>query len=264
MLDLTQRQKEIVSVARSAGRVLVDDLARRFDVSAQTIRKDLGELCDGRVLSRVHGGAIIASGVENLAYEARRYVAAEEKRAIGVAAAAHIPNNCSLVINIGTTTEEVAAALSEHEGLLVITNNLNVAMQLYKFPGIEVVVAGGAVRKSDGAVVGSTAIDLIRQFKADFAIIGASAIDEEGTLLDYDLREVQVAQAIIENARNVILVADSTKLNRNAPVRIAHIGQVDTFVTDCLRSPQLRSLCESRGIRLVEAMPGQPGPGGES
>src|SRR5258708_11893782 len=122
---------------------MVEDLARRFEVSAQTIRKDLNDLCEQRVLTRIHGGGIIASGVENLAYEARRFVAAEEKKAIGAAAAAKIPNGCSLFINIGTTTEEVASALTSHEGLLVITNNLNVARLLYRHPRIEVIVAGG-------------------------------------------------------------------------------------------------------------------------
>ena len=205
---LTHRQSEIFNIARAFGRVMVDDLARRFEVSAQTIRKDLNDLCDHRSLTRIHGGAIIASGVENLAYEARRFVAAEEKKAIGAAAAALIPNGCSLFINIGTTTEEVASALTSHEDLLVITNNLNVAMLLYRHPRIEVIVAGGAVRRADGAVIGSTAISLIGQFKVDYAIIGASAIDEEGALLDFDYREVQAAQAIIANARSVMLVAD--------------------------------------------------------
>ena len=211
MTGLTHRQTEILNIARAFGRVMVDDLARRFEVSAQTIRKDLNDLCDHRSLTRIHGGAIIASGVENLAYEARRFVAAEEKKAIGAAAAAQIPNGCSLFINIGTTTEEVASALTSHEDLLVITNNLNVAMLLYRHPRIEVIVAGGAVRRADGAVIGSTAISLIGQFKVDYAIIGASAIDEEGALLDFDYREVQAAQAIIANARSVMLVADFDK-----------------------------------------------------
>src|SRR5260221_424976 len=142
------------------------------------------------------------------------------------AAAAKIPNGCSLFINIGTTTEEVASALTSHEDLLVITNNLNVAMLLYRHPRIEVIVAGGAVRRADGAVIGSTAISLIGQFKVDYAIIGASAIDEEGALLDFDYREVQAAQAIIANARSVMLVAHSTKLRRRAPARNAHISQI--------------------------------------
>ena len=232
---LSHRQTEILNIARAFGRVMVEDLARRFEVSAQTIRKDLNDLCDQRSLTRIHGGAIIASGVENLAYEARRFVAAEEKRAIGIAAASRIPNGSSLFINIGTTTEEVASALTSHEDLLVITNNLNVAMLLYRHPRIEVIVAGGAVRRADGAVIGSTAISLIGQFKVDYAIIGASAIDEEGALLDFDYREVQAAQAIIANARSVMLVADSTKLRRSAPVRIAHLRQIQTIVTDAPR-----------------------------
>ena len=211
MTGLSHRQSEILNIARAFGRVMVDDLAKRFEVSAQTIRKDLNDLCDQRSLTRIHGGAIIASGVENLAYEARRFVAAEEKKAIGAAAAALIPNGCSLFINIGTTTEEVASALTSHEDLLVITNNLNVAMLLYRHPRIEVIVAGGAVRRADGAVIGSTAISQIGQFKVDYAIIGASAIDEEGALLDFDYREVQASQAIIANARSVMLVADFDK-----------------------------------------------------
>src|SRR5437764_2743486 len=136
---------------------MVEDLAKRFEVSAQTIRKDLNDLCDYRVLTRIHGGAIIASGVENIAYEARRFVAAAEKRAIGAAAAAIIPNSSSMFINIGTTTEEVAKALSAHEDLLVITNNINVALLLYQRPRIEVIVAGGSLRRADGAVVGASA-----------------------------------------------------------------------------------------------------------
>src|ERR1700761_9552582 len=254
MAGLSQRQSEILNTARAFGRVMVDDLARRFEVSAQTIRKDLNDLCDQRSLTRIHGGAIIASGVENLAYEARRFVAADEKKAIGAAAASLIPNGCSLFINIGTTTEEVASALTSHEDLLVITNNLNVAMLLYRHPRIEVVVAGGTVRRADGAVVGSTATQLIGQFKVDYAIIGASAIDEEGALLDFDYREVQVAQAIIANARSVMLVADSTKFTRSAPVRIAHMSQINTFVTDSELPAGLASICHHRGIQVIEAM----------
>jgi DeoR family transcriptional regulator, glycerol-3-phosphate regulon repressor len=253
---LTSRQTEIVGLARLQGRVSVDDLAVRFEVTPQTIRRDLNDLCEQRVLTRVHGGAIMVSGVANLAYEARRVMAAEEKRAIGVAAAQLIPNESSLFINIGTTTEEVAQALSGHEDLLVITNNLNVAMRLYPHPGIEVIVAGGPVRRSDGAVIGPTAVDLIRQFQVDTAVIGASAIDEDGALLDFDYHEVRVSRAIIENARRVILVADRLKLERTAPVRIGHISQIHVFVTDQLPSARLREVCASHAVQVIEALPG--------
>jgi DeoR family glycerol-3-phosphate regulon repressor len=256
MTELSNRQSDILNIARASGRVTVEDLARRFEVSAQTIRKDLNDLCDRRSMTRVHGGAIIASGVENLAYEARRFVAADESDRRRRRRAD--PNGCSLFINIGTTTEEVASALTAHEDLLVITNNLNVAMLLYRHPRIEVIVAGGTVRRADGAVIGSTANNLITQFKVDYAIIGASAIDEEGALLDFDYREVQAAQAIIANARSVMLVADSSKLSRNAPVRIAHLSQIHTFVTDLPLPAGLQAICNNRGIDVIAAMPDKP------
>jgi DeoR family transcriptional regulator, glycerol-3-phosphate regulon repressor len=252
MQPLNERQNTIVTLARSVGRVTVEDLAARFDVTPQTIRRDLNELCDLRVLARTHGGAVIASSVENLSYEARRFIAATEKRDIGIAAAALIPNQCSLFINIGTTTEEVATALKNHQNLLVITNNLNVAMALYRHPTIEVIAAGGLVRRSDGAVIGSSAVDLIRQFKVDMAVIGASALDEDGSLLDYDPREVNVSRAIIDNARSVLLVCDRTKLERAAPVRIGHMSEIDAFVTDQLASAKLRDVCNTHGVKVVE------------
>lgn len=252
MQPLNDRQNTIVTLARSVGRVTVEQLAARFEVTPQTIRRDLNELCDLQVLARTHGGAVIASSVENLSYEARRFIAAEEKREIAIAAAALIPNQCSLFINIGTTTEEVATALKNHQNLLVITNNLNVAMALYRHPTIEVIVAGGLVRRSDGAVIGSSAVDLIRQFKVDMAVIGASALDEDGSLLDFDPREVNVSRAIIDNARRVLLVCDRTKLERAAPVRIGHMSEVHAFVTDKLTSARLRQVCDDHSVKVIE------------
>lgn len=248
----TIRQQQIVEIARSSGRVVVEDLAARFEVTPQTIRKDLNELCDQRVLSRVHGGAVIASGVENVGYEARRLISLDEKRAIGSAAAKLIPNNSSLFINIGTTTEEVARALLDHEGLLVITNNINVANILYRHARIEVIIAGGPIRRGDGGIVGGAAVDFIRQFKVDYAIVGTSAIDDEGALLDFDYREVRVSQAIIGNARQVVLVSDRLKFERAAPVRIGHISQIDIFVTDEIVSSTVADLCRTHGVRIIE------------
>ncbi|CCF20707.1 glycerol-3-phosphate regulon repressor, transcriptional regulator protein, DeoR family [Pseudorhizobium banfieldiae] len=249
---LTPRQEEIVQLARLHGRVLVDELSNRFTVSPQTIRKDLNDLCDRQLLNRIHGGATFPSSTENMQYEARRQIAAQEKQAIGLAAAALIPNNASLFINIGTTTEAVGEALTKHQEMMVITNNINVANRLRLLPSIEVIIAGGVVRASDGGIVGEAAVDFIRQFKVDFAVIGASAIDADGALLDFDFREVKVAQAIIANARHVILVSDSTKFERTAPVRIAQITQVHTFITDHCPVPSLRRICTESGVALIE------------
>lgn len=250
MLELTPRQQHILALARKAGSVGVDELAAQFDVTPQTIRKDLNELCDSRHLTRTHGGAMLSSGVENMAYESRRIIALPEKQMIGRFAASLIPNNSSLFINIGTTTEEVARALTRHEGLLVVTNNIHVAAILSPVPRIEVIVVGGVVRKTDGGIVGEAAVDTIRQFKLDHAVMGVSAIDEHGALLDFDHREVRAAQAILDNARNVVLVADSMKFTRSAPVRIGHLSDVDVFVTDRAPPEPIADLCRNRGVRL--------------
>ncbi len=256
MSGAPSRQSEIVSLAREQGRVLVDELATRFAVTPQTIRRDLNDLCDDGVLTRVHGGALIASSVANLAYEARRLVAREQKRRIGERAASLIPDNSSLFINLGTTTEEVAAALANSSGLLIVTNNINVATALYRNPSIEVVVAGGNIRPSDGGVVGHMAVELIRHYKVDIAVIGTSAIDEEGTLLDYDAREVQVSRAIIENARRIILVTDGSKFTRRAPVRIARLDEIDILVTDRLH-PRAAELCRRHQVEVIEVGGGE-------
>ncbi len=249
---LSDRQTEIIDMAKSKGRIFVEELSAHFQVTPQTIRKDLNDICDAQILTRVHGGAIFPSGTENVKYEARRQIASAEKQAIGIAAANLIPNNASLFINIGTTTEAVGEALINHHELMVITNNINVANRLRLLPAIEVVIAGGVVRGADGGIVGEAAVDFIRQFKVDYAVIGASAIDEDGALLDYDFREVKVAQAIIANARHVILVSDSTKFERTAPVRIAQLSQVHTFITDQCVMPSVRQFCLDNDVRLIE------------
>jgi DeoR family glycerol-3-phosphate regulon repressor len=247
-----QRHKRILEILKTNGSVSVEQLVKEFDTSPQTIRADLRDLDATKKLIRFHGGARSIDRRENLEYEARRQIAANEKIAIGKAAGNLIPNNSSLFVNIGTTTEAVCASLSLHKKLLVITNNINVANSLRVFPEIETVIAGGAVRISDGAIVGETAVDFIKQFKVDYAIIGSSAIDIDGALLDFDIREVKVAQAIIQNARTVVLVADSSKFDRAAPVRIGHLSQVDVFVTDRLPNDEIRKICEESDVRVIE------------
>lgn len=253
MAILPARQNKILGIASEKGRVDVDELSHTFDVSPQTIRKDLNDLCDKQLLQRVHGGAIVGSGIENVSYEARRLLAPEAKKNIGKKAAELIPDNSSLLINIGTTTEQVAYQLSKHRGLLVISNNINAITIMKNFMGVELIIAGGQVRRSDGGIVGGAAVDFINQFKVDYAIIGVSAIDEDGSLLDYDFREVRVAQAIMRNARHTILVADTMKLERNAPIRIGHISNIDTIVTSAPLPKKLSDICKDGGIDIVIA-----------
>jgi DeoR family glycerol-3-phosphate regulon repressor len=250
MRPLTPRQADILRLARHEGRVDVESLAASFDVTPQTIRKDLNELCRLQELQRVHGGAVYPSSTANIEYLLRRDMASSSKQHIGEAAARLIPSDASLIVNIGTTTEQVAQALKRHEGLMVVTNNLNVAIILNDAPAVDVVVAGGILRKSDGGIVDAAAIDFIKQFKTDFAIVGASAIDEEGWMLDFDYREVRVAQTILRQARQRILVADSMKFGRPAPVKIAHLSEIDVFVTNQSPPKAIRDICHEADVRL--------------
>jgi DeoR family transcriptional regulator, glycerol-3-phosphate regulon repressor len=254
-MHLSERQTDILQRARQVGRVEVEALASAFEVTTQTIRRDLNELSQIGLLARVHGGAVVSTRVANVAYAERRSVAAPEKQAIGAATAAMIPDGCSVILNIGTTTEEVARALVDKHDLVVITNNLNVVGILSGTPGKDIVLAGGIVRQSDGAIVGDDAVEFIRRFKADFAVIGCSALDEDGAIMDYDMREVAVARAIVENARRTILVADALKFERSAPVRICDVADIHAFVTDAPPPRAFAQACARAGVSVEIALP---------
>jgi DeoR family glycerol-3-phosphate regulon repressor len=246
-MALSRRQQRLLKWIRQDGFATVEALAEKFEVTPQTIRRDINALCEQNLLVRYHGGAgLPQSSVENMAYCARQTFHLEAKQAIAGLVAQRIPQHASLFINIGTTNEEVARALVRHQGLRVITNNLNVAHILCDNPDCDVIIAGGQVRHRDRGVMGESTIDFIRQFKVDFAIIGISGIEEDGTLRDFDYREVRVSQAIMQQSRKVLLVADHTKFGRNALVQLGHVSQIDELFTDCQPPGQLsRILAET-------------------
>lgn len=248
--ELTSRQAEILSIIRQQERVDVDQLASAYEVTTQTIRRDLNALCERGLATRTHGGARQAVSISNVDYNSRRQLASQAKAAIGQHAASLIPDNCSILINVGTTTEQVAAALQSHRNLVIISNNINIIHILSGSQSKELVLTGGTVRQTDGAIVGSSAVSMINQYKVDFAVIGCSAIDEDGTVLDFDPREVTVARAILQNARTKILVADRQKFDRSANVRICHIGEIDHLVVDQAPPPAFISEARSYDTQI--------------
>ncbi len=244
------RQLILLTVVRSQGSVTVDALADKLGVTLQTVRRDVQRLADEGLLTRFHGGVRVPSSTtENLEYQQRETLNAANKERIARAVAAQIPNNCALILNIGTTTEAVARALRLHSGLRVITNNLNVAAILSGNPNCEVIVAGGVVRSRDRGIVGETTVDFIRQFKVDIAVIGISGIEADGSLRDYDYREVKVAQAIIAHSREVWLAADKSKFNRPAMVELATLSQIDRLFTDALPPEPFPKLLDEAQVR---------------
>jgi len=249
------RHSDILNLAQRDGRVTVEDLAAHFGVTLQTIRRDLTELAEANKLERVHGGAVLPSGTTNIEYDDRRMLNAEAKRRIAQACSARIPNGCSVFLNIGTSTEAVARQLLGHKDLMVVTNNLNVANTLLTNRACQTIVTGGRLRRSDGGLVGNVAIEAIRQFKFDVAVIGCSALDADGDILDFDIEEVGVSQTIIAQSRQCFLVADHSKLNRHAPVRIASMRSLSTVFTDRPFAKTLSSKCQRWKTEVVIADP---------
>lgn len=251
-MQLTDRQAQILAMIRGTGRAMVEDLATAFQTTPQTIRKDLQLLAEAHQVVRFHGGAALLGGTEYMPFAHRNTLAATQKEAIGAAVAALIPSNATVFINSGTTTERAALALRRHAGLRVIVDNVRIANEIRQFGGVEVMTPGGMVRGSDGAITGPAAVEFVRQFRMDYAIIGIAAIDDSGTLLDFDFQEALVARAMVQNAKHVILAADSTKFSASAPVSIGSMADVHTFVTDRMKDPARRALCDGCDVEVIE------------
>lgn len=251
--DISVRQSLIMEHIREHGSVQVDQLAVHLQVTPQTIRRDLNQLYDFDLVQRVRGGAVLKNTVENLGHGARKILMADEKTEIARLTAKIISDNSSMYINLGTTTERVAEFLINHDSILVITNNINVASTLWPHRNVEVMIAGGLIRNSDGGIVGTSTEEFINRFKPDYAIVGCSAIDDSGEILDYDLREVRITQAIIRQARSVILVSDSMKLTRNAPIKVGTLEDIDILVTDEGVSGDFVELCRQNDVDVMIA-----------
>jgi len=253
-VNTNPRQLQLLDEVRLRKSLSVEQLADILGVTLQTVRRDVQRLAELGLVSRFHGGVRMPSStVENLAYTQREALNSTGKARIARAVAAQVPDNCSLILNIGTTTEAIAKALLHHKGLRVLTNNLNVAAILCANPDCEVIVAGGVVRKRDRAIVGEAAVDFIRQFRVDIALIGISGIEPDGSLRDYDMREVKVAQTIIEHAREVWLAADHTKFNRPAMVQLAQLAQIDRLFTDAPPPEPFPALLHEAGVQCTVA-----------
>ncbi len=249
---INNRHEKIIALIKSNGFATVEEMAKLFNVTPQTVRRDINLLNQEGYVSRYHGGAGLSVSTENVAYRHRRELFLNEKKKIAQAVASIIEDNTSLFINIGTTTEYVANELVNHKKKLrIITNNLNVAAIMSKKNDFEVIVTGGIVRSKDCGITGEAAVKFISQFKVDIGIIGISGIDLDGTLLDFDYSEVHVAKMIIENSRKVYLVVDHTKFGRNAMVKLGNIKEIDTLITDKQPPEKLMKIISSNNINLV-------------
>ena len=248
------RLLQLLALVQTHGTVTVDQLASTLGVTLQTVRRDVQRLADEGLLARFHGGVRVPSStIENIAHQQRESLNADGKSRIARAVAEAVPHDCSLILNIGTTTEAIARPLLGHSGLRVITNNLNVATILSANATSEVIVVGGVVRGRDQGIVGEAAVDFIRQFKVDIALIGISGIEADGTLRDFDYREVKVSQTIIAHAREVWVGADISKFNRPAMVEVANLSQIDRLFTDAEPPDPFPALLADAQVRCTVA-----------
>ncbi len=251
MLDLSERQAEIVALVREHEFLTVDALSERFEVTTQTIRRDLATLCDYGLARRRHGGIERPLSEKNLSYGSRQILARSEKLAIARKVAQQVPNGSSLAFSIGTTPQVVAEALLQHERLRIFTNNLNIAMLSCENPSFEVNIVGGRLRNSDRDVLGPGLDDFMSSYMVDIGIYGAAGVAEDGTLLDFDEQEVRARQLIRKNSRKTFLVLDQSKFGRPAHVRGGNIGEATAVFCDSRPPDRIVRILAQSGSKLI-------------
>ncbi|HWV21342.1 MAG TPA: DeoR/GlpR family DNA-binding transcription regulator [Devosia sp.] len=248
---LSHRQREILSLIETEGAQYIEPLAARYDVTTQTIRRDINALCDLGYARRFHGGVDMPVGTRNISVNARAALNSLAKQRIARRIAAAIPVGSTVFMGIGSTVQFVAAALRDHQDLRVVTNNIDVALTLSEAPQVEVHMTGGLLRHNDRDVVGPDALIFFEKFYASHAVVGAGALDPEKGILDFSYSEAQLTVKLLENARLKFLAADVSKWSRDASVRVAPFTAITSFFTDTLpNDKRVAAAFESAGIEV--------------
>lgn len=249
-----ERQQEILRLARDGGRVDVVSLAEEFQVTAETIRRDLKALDRAGLVRRVHGGAIPAGRLDfepDLAE--RETTAADEKDRIARAALAELPVDGTLIVDAGSTAARLAGALPADASLTVVTHCLPIAARLADHPGIQLHLVGGRVRHRTHAAVDAWALRAYAEIRADVLFVAANGFSAEHGLTTPDLAEAAVKRAAMAAARRVVLLADSSKYGQEHFARFGDLSDVDLLITDTGLSPQDAAAVERGGTEVVRA-----------
>jgi DeoR family transcriptional regulator of aga operon len=249
-----ERRRAILEIMGREGRVLVRELADRFNTSHVTIRNDLKILHTEGLIQRAHGGGLPAGGgtLIDPSLKEKESLHQEEKRRIGDAAAAMVQEGQSVLLDSGTTTTSVARALRQHRNLTVITNAVNIAAELAPTP-MELILTGGILRERSFSLVGPLAEETLRQLQADVLFIGVDGFDVDYGLTTPNLLEAKVNRVMVEISRRVVMVCDSSKFGRRSLCLISPPGSIDEIITDSgIAKSELRSL-EKAGIKVTVA-----------
>ncbi len=249
-----ERQQEILRLARDGGRVDVLSLAEEFQVTAETIRRDLKALDRAGLVRRVHGGAIPAGRLDfEPDLSERESTAADEKDRIAHAALAELPTDGSVILDAGSTVGRLAAAFPLECSLTVVTHALPVAARLADHPGIDLHLVGGRVRHRTRAAVDAWALRAYGEVRADVVLLGANGFSAAHGLTTPDLAEASVKRAMVAAARRVVLLADSAKHGEEHFARFGDLTDVDLLITDSGLDPKDAEAIEAAGTDVVRA-----------
>jgi DeoR family glycerol-3-phosphate regulon repressor len=248
---LTERQAGISELLRQSEFLTVESLAQKFNVTTQTVRKDINALCDLGLARRRHGGVELFSTEGNLAYRSRQVLNRVAKMAIAAEVAKNIPNDSSISLGIGTTPEIVATALLKHSNLKVFTNSLTIAQIMSANSGFEINIPGGRIRNSDHDILGRSTEAFFSAYKTDFGIFGVAGVDEDGGLLDFYEEEVVVRNLIRVNCRQSFLVLDHHKFGRSAHVRGGNIQDNTRIFCDKTPPVEITRIVDSTDAKII-------------
>ncbi|OAT45708.1 transcriptional repressor [Proteus hauseri ATCC 700826] len=215
------------------GKARVEDLAELFKVSSVTIRSDLSFLEKNGYIVRSHGAAIPNTGfIAELSIHEKRGQNAGIKSLIGKAAATLIKDGDTVILDSGTTTREIATHLKSRENVVVMTNGLDVAMELANTTGVEVLMTGGVLRKSALSFSGSQAENSLRNFRFDKVFLGVDGFDLRVGITTHNEQEASLNRLMCDISETIIAVADSTKFSKRSCHMIREFGEIDVLVTD--------------------------------
>jgi DeoR family glycerol-3-phosphate regulon repressor len=247
---LSERQNSILARISASGAQQIDQLALEYGLTSQSIRRDINALCALGLARRLHGGVDLPVLPQNTSIHARAGLHSSAKRQIAAAVAQDIPDGSTVFMGIGTTVRFAAEALRGHSDLTVITNNVDVALILGDLEGIELHLAGGVWRPNDRDVIGSDAIRYFEKFHATHAVVGAGGLHPVSGVLDFSYAEAQITNAILQNSRSRYLLADASKWQGLAAVRVAPFSEFTCFVTDTLPAEHAGA-ANLNGVKLM-------------
>lgn len=248
-----ERRANLLQELNKSDYVQVAELARKFGISTATIRRDLSEMETEGLCIRKRGGAIRSNqGVTlELPYNIKQNQYIEEKKRIAETAVSWVQDGDTLILDAGSTSYAVACLLSYKRRITVVTNDLQIAVRLAANPGISLICTGGIARPNVFSLQGSQVESFFNNLKVDKTFLGADAIHSDGTVSNVNIEEVPIKQAMLRAAKQVILIADSSKFEKTGFAKVCHLSDIAVIITDSGISKSALDLIGSLNIKVI-------------